>query len=329
MTNTAEFNALSQEEQIGRLERLGRTALAEFGVVPTGIESLVHAENTTFRVDSEAGRYCLRISRPGYQSSENVRSEIALLSDLSAAGFRVPRPHQSRVVSARVPEVPEARDCVLFGWMEGEFRKSDSMTGADARLVGAAMARQHAFTRDWVCPSGFKRQETHAWAFGERAPMLTDQPHPALTEEDRALLLEVDAEARALLNALPRDPSRFGLIHADMHAGNVLFEDDHVNVIDWDDTGWAFLYYDFASALAYESDRPEYAEVRDGMLEGYASVIPLPPDCEKLIAPFIRLRIAGVANWVLERSDNPMIRERAPEWLAMFGRMIRGIRSEG
>lgn len=328
--NTSDFNALTQDEQIARLELLGRAALKEFGVEPTTISRLVHAENTTFRIESPQGEFSLRISRPGYQSTSNIASEIAFLAALRAEGFRVPDPWQARLVTAEVDEVPEARDCVLFRWMEGEFRRRDPrMSPEDARLVGHTMGRLHEFATQWAPPAHFDRQQTHAWAYGARGPMPIDAPHRMVSEEDRALLLEVDTMARKLLNELPKNPANFGLIHADLHVGNLLFEDGQLNVIDFDDTGWAFWMYDFAAALAYETLREEYATIRDAMFAGYAEVRPLPPGAETLIAPFIQLRYAGVANWVMERSDNPSLREAGPAWIADFCRSIRKVGGEG
>jgi Ser/Thr protein kinase RdoA (MazF antagonist) len=322
-TSTADFNALDQRTQIARLEALGRSALREFGVEPTSVTSLVHAENTTFRVESAQGAFCLRISRPGYQSTSNVASELAFLADLRAAGFRVPNPWQRRLITAEAPGVPEPRDCVLFGWMTGEFRHETRMRPEEAWLLGRTMAELHAFAAEWTPPPGFDRQATHGWAFRPRQAMPIDAPHPMVSEEDRALLLEVDGMARELLTSLPRDGENFGLIHADLHVGNLLFEEDRLSVIDFDDLGWGFWLYDFAAALAYETMRDEYPTIRDAMLGGYASVRPLPPEAERLLPAFVQLRYAGIANWVMERSDNPMLRERGPEWISGFCRAIR------
>jgi Ser/Thr protein kinase RdoA (MazF antagonist) len=328
--STPEFNALTQDEQVARLERLGRVALKEFGVAPTAISPLVHAENTTFRIESPEGEFSLRISRPGYQSTANVASEIAFLAALRAEGFRVPDPWQARLVTAEVAEVPEGRDCVLFRWMNGEFRRRDPrMNPEEARLVGRTMGQLHEFAYQWTPPAGFDRQQTHAWAYGPRQPMPIDVPNPLVSEEDRALLLQVDRMARKLLNELSKSPANFGLIHADLHVGNLLFENGQLNVIDFDDTGWAFWMYDFAAALAYEVARDEYETIRDAMFAGYAEVRPLPPGAEALIAPFIQLRYAGVANWVMERSDNPSLREVGPDWIADFCRSIRKVGGEG
>jgi Ser/Thr protein kinase RdoA (MazF antagonist) len=140
----------------------------------------------------------------------------------------------------------------------------------------------------------------------------------------------VVAETRALLLSLPKDSAYFGLVHADLHVGNLLFEGEHLNVIDFDDTGWAFWIHDFAAALAYETEREEYESIRDAMFEGYVEARSLPPRIHDLLSPFIQMRFAGVANWVMERADNPMLRKEGPEWIAGFCRSIRKLReSEG
>ena len=294
------------------------------------MSSLVHAENTTFRTDSPQGRFCLRISRPGYQSTANIRSELAFLSALRAEEFRVPEPWQGRLVTAVTNEVPEPRDCVLFRWMGGDFRRRPAqMSVEDARLVGQTMGRLHAFSTRWTPPEGFDRQPSHALILDPRRPMPIDAPNPMLSEENRALLLEVDAATRALFARLPKDEANYGIIHADLHVGNLLFEDDKLNVIDFDDTGWGFWMYEFAASLAYETIREDGAAIREAMFEGYASERPLPPRATELIGPFIQHRFASISNWVLERSDNPMLREQGPSWITHFCEGILAARKIG
>lgn len=326
--STEAFNALNQEDQIARIELLGREALREFGVEPESISPLVHAENTTFRIQSAQGEFCLRISRPGYQTTSNIQSEIAFLSALRAEEFRVPDPWQGRLVTAAIEEVPEPRDCVLFRWMNGEFRRREPrMSPADALLIGRTMGQLHAFAKRWTPPVGFDRQPTHSRTLGPREPMLIDTPHPMVSEDDRALLLEVDAMARELLQSIPQDAANFGLVHADLHVGNLLFDNGVLSVIDFDDTGWAFWMHDFAAALAYESPRDEYPAIRDAMFAGYEETLPLPPQAHALLSPFIQLRYLGVSDWVMSRSDNPQLREVGPSWIADFCGSIRNLRA--
>lgn len=322
MISVDAFSSLSQQEQINRLQMLGERALLEWDISAERIEPLVHAENTTFHVFSPQGEFNLRISRPGYQSTSNIQSELAFLSALRQEGFRVPDPVQDRLVTASVPEVPEARDCVLFRWMNGEFRR-ENLSSDESRMVGAAMAQLHEFSARWNPPAGFDRQHNHEWAMQPRTPRPFDDPIEGIAEEDRLLLRNVHDESRELLRSLRETPETFGLIHADLHVGNLLFDDGQLNIIDFDDAGFAFLYYDFASSLAFQVSRPNFVEVRDALLAGYESVKSLPPHTESMVRPFLRMRLGGVATWILKRTDNPAFRETAPQWVRSFCDSIR------
>ena len=296
---------------------LGEKALKAFEVVPSEIRSLVHFENTTFYVDSDKGEFNLRISRPGPQSIGTLNSEILLLSALRGAGFRVPAPYQDRLVTIGIEEVPQERHVALLGWMHGEFRKQ-SLTPQMASDIGVLMAKLHEFTSRWRPPLGFTRNQLHSWIDEPRTGHPIEAPIDGLSEEDRSYLRRADIDARNLLRILPRTPESFGLIHADLHLGNLLFEGDEINVIDFDDCGFGFFLYDFASALGFRVNEPDFPAARQAMLEGYCSVRPLPPDTENLLDAFIKVRLNGVAHWVLERIDNPALREVGPEWATRF-----------
>lgn len=322
MVTLEEFHALTQDQQVAAIEDLGRNALRQFGVEATEIKPLVHAENTTYKISSSQGDFCLRVSRPGYQSSENIQSEIQFLVALAEAGFPVPVPYEGRMVRASSPKVPQERDCVLLRWQEGEF--VDGFSVPQSRNIGRLMAELHEFGRNWTMPEGFHRQQLHEWAFGDHdEPALAAKPE-GIDQADFDLLVQTDKEARDLIKSLPRTPAHFGLMHADLHQGNLLFDGDEVRAIDFDDLGWGFWMYDFAAALAYQIPKPHYGDVRAAMLSGYAEICPLPPDAEALLSPFLRLRLTGVACWIIRRTDNPRMRERAP---IIVRQLCEGIRA--
>lgn len=317
-----QFHGLSQEEQIANLERLGRSALEQFEVVPTSMQPLVHAENTTFKVTSPQGVFNLRISRPGYQSLQNIRSEIAWLNALRTEGFRVPKPFHGRLVVAEHDAVPEPRACALFRWMDGEFRREWSPE--DARKTGALIAHLHEFVRTWKPPGDFHRSDLHRWAFEKR-----EFPKNAhLSEADHELLQRVEEEASESIRNLPRHPDWYGLIHADMHQNNVLFDRDEANVIDFDDCGYGYFVYDFAACLAYRGHVPTFPQIREALFAGYESVRPLPPGTREMLVPFLRWRLAGVSHWVLTRTDNPRMRETGHEWVEWMCNQIRRFADE-
>lgn len=320
------FTGLSQDEQIEGLRHLGLVALREFEVTPSEIRPLVHFENTTFNVNSPQGEFNLRISRPGTQNLQTLESEIHFLTALRESGFRVPTPYQDRIVTAEHPSVPEPRNVALLGWMDGEFLR-DHFSPVEAKLIGRFMAELHEFVGTWTPPAGFQRHHLRDWALEPRPTYRIDEPIEGFPEEDRMLILEIDEEIRAMHASLPRTAENYGLIHSDLHVGNVLLEGDHINVIDFDDTGYDFFYYDFAAALAFHLSEPHFFELQAAMLAGYQEVRPLPPNTVELLEPFLRIRVGGVSQWILGRVDNPKLREEGPQWVRHFCDGLRRLRS--
>ena len=60
-----------------------------------------------------------------------------------------------------------------------------------------------------------------------------------------------------------------GLIHADLHLGNALFQRGDVKLIDFDDCGTGPRLYEVAVALWELRDGPDYPAFRDALLAGY------------------------------------------------------------
>ncbi|MEZ0325148.1 MAG: phosphotransferase enzyme family protein [Fimbriimonas sp.] len=320
VTTVPDFEALDQEQQVQRLELLGRNALGQFGVKPLEVTSLEHAENTTFKVVTSDGAYCLRIHRPGYQSFESIHSELEWLSAIRRdTQLAVPDPQISLrgelVVRASVVEVPEERNCVLFQWLEGEFLREP--TPEQFRRLGRAMAQLHEHALHWNRPADFTRHfldDTGMYNEDSDKALLTASE--LISDEDRELVKRIAEESRALMRQLGKGPEVYGLIHGDLHRGNFLFEGETIKLIDFDDCGFAHYLYDFAASLAYQLRFEDFEGTRDALFDGYESIRPLPPHTRECLSQFLRLRFHGIVKWVLDRGDNPKMRERGRDFIS-------------
>ena len=56
--------------------------------------------------------------------------------------------------------------------------------------------------------------------------------NPELADADRDLVQRLRARIRATLQDYGKDPSTYGLIHADLHPGNVIVNGPRLHVID-------------------------------------------------------------------------------------------------
>ena len=207
------FASLSRRGQLSRLRRLGRTALADYGLEDARLTLLRFEHNTTFRVDASRGRYLLRVNRPQVHGHHTIGSEMAWLGALRRdTDLGVPEPvaalDGSLVVVVSDPGVPGTHSSVLLRWLDGRF-VDQRLAPVHLRRVGAlaGQLQQHAAT--WEQPAGFFRPRVDTLtnqgkveSIAQSAAVARDGDHPTAADADRALEL-----VEALVS--PRDAALF------------------------------------------------------------------------------------------------------------------------
>jgi len=145
-----------------------------------------------------------------------------------------------------------------------------------------------------------------------------------------AVLAQRRAEALAAVQALPRDPSAYGLIHTDLHGGNFMLDvqDGRVTLLDFDDCayGWyamdiAMCLHDFC-VLAPQPDKNAYAaHFLPNFLRGYLAFYPLEPIWIERLPLFLKLVETGIFAQVAEFAPS----EPPDSWVGRFmqGRVER------
>lgn len=312
------FALLSGPGQVRRLRPLALQALEAYGLAGAQLQPLKHWNNTTFAVRAGARRLVLRLNRPGFQDASAIRSELQWLQALADAGLQVPEPVAAvdgrLVVTARAEGVPEPRDCALFTWLPGRFLDCQLGVG-QLETVGRFAAQLHS--APFSPPPGFTRKhwDLHTLLGGD--PGIDQEGIEAhLGSGDRQVIAAVHTRLEAAFAALDRGPETWGLIHADLHPGNLLFQRDGVGAIDFDDCGWGCFLYDLAVTLSELRGRPAYAELRQALRRGYRQVRNLPAAHEYYLDTFIAGRLLGLAIWTAGVADHPENRNRAPQVVA-------------
>ena len=333
------FTSLSRRAQLSRLRRLGRTALASYGLDNARLRLLRFEHNTTFRVDASNGRYLLRISRPQAHGPEAIASEMAWLTALRRdTDLRVPAPVAARdgslVLVGSDTGVPEARSCVLLRWLDGRF-VNRGLVPVHLRRVGLLAGRLQEQAATWAPPAGFLRPRVDTLtsqgkvdSMSPSAAAALDGDHPSAADADRAIGL-VEAlfsrnDATILAKAieviwattrrLAKETSAFGLIHGDLHHENFLFDDGEARAIDFDDCGWGFYLYDLAVTLFELEDRPRYDELRDALGGAYATTRRLPPDHAMHLDALLILRRMQILLWIIESREHAAFRDQWRGW---------------
>jgi Ser/Thr protein kinase RdoA (MazF antagonist) len=284
------------------LDDLAAAALRRYGLSPEATATLCNvSENHTYRVEDPASEtgYALRIHRDGYRTAVQIESELQWLDALRADGavdtcVPVPAPGGERVVHV------DGRNVVLWEWLPGAEPDPEGDAVLDGfRVLGAVSARMHAHSRAWQPPPGFDRP---AWDYqhtiGPGGHWGRWQDGLGMGPEELELLGRLDATIRDRLAGYGQADDRFGLVHADIRLANLLVDDGHVRVIDFDDSGFAWFMYDFATTVSFMEDHPRVPELREAWLEGYRSVAPLDPADEAELDTFVMLRRLLLVAWI-------------------------------
>lgn len=297
------------------------SALSRFPVPPRALTLVNRTENVTYRVDDETGEaWVLRLHRPGYHTRAELEAERVWLAALSRAGVAVPEPLAATDGSAYVTvEVPgdgatlprHTRHAGLTRWIPGRVladlidASGDPAQIADwYRQLGAMLGRLHRQASAWTPPPGFTRHRFDAdGLLGERPFWGRFWENPALSPAQRQLLDQARHRLRGELDTRGRDPSRFSMIHADLHPGNVVVDGDRIAVIDFDDAGFGHHLYDLAVALGRPGDDPLPAAVWEATLAGYRTEYPLSDREAAEIPRFELLRSLALIGWKADRPE--------------------------
>lgn len=288
------------------IDRLAEAAIPAYGLDPASRVRLVNvSENWTYRIDAPDGSsYALRVHRPGYHTAAEIESELDWIDALRESGVvdtarTVPAADGRRVAQVATADLGE-RNVVLFEWLSGITPEPDEQ---DLRpgfvTLGAVSAHMHGHARGWRAPAGFTRfsweYETTLGAAGHWGRW---QDGLGMGPQERDVLGRLDTTLRRRLQAYGKGPERFGLVHADIRLANLLVDGDAVRVIDFDDCGYSWFMYDFATTVSFIEEHPDVPALKAAWVEGYRSVAPLDAADEAELDTFVMLRRLLLVAWI-------------------------------
>jgi len=292
-------------------------ALEHFPIKPVDVSLVARAENITFKVTDDGGAlYTLRLHRPAYHTLEELQSERLWTRALLQAGIPVPEPITTRdgreYAGVDVPLLGQHRQVSLSRWVPGELLmpliRNDTpgeQLEVHFQKLGALIATMNNQAARWHPPAEFRRHALNEdglmgvepfWGrFWERSD---------LSPGERALLVETRDRLHDRLIRYGKDASRYSVIHADLHPGNVLVNGDTLAAIDFDDTAWGWHMYDLAAALNQCQERAEFDALYAACVEGYRGVRPIAEEDLAMLPLFLLARGMAEIGWFADRPEN-------------------------
>lgn len=224
-------------------DRIAHCLRMEYGVLAAAIHFLpLGADRNTavYRVVAEAGTaYFLKLRRADF--AEVAVTLPKFLYDLPISQIIPPLP----TLQGRLWTELDGFAVILYPFVEGRDGYEVALPDAQWAEFGAALRRIH----EVVLPEELARRiprETFpsTWrevvsAFLRRVAEETFEeplaPRAAVfLAEKRDQLVRLVARTEALAEKLRTDPPPFNLCHFDLHAGNLLINDDAFYIVDWD-----------------------------------------------------------------------------------------------
>lgn len=302
---------LYDDQFLARLADGLSSILPVWGVSPQAdLKLLTISENATFRVLDPAGRNMIvRVHRPDYHSETEILSELAWVTALRKDGIVVTPeayPAEDGKLLQSFFDGETTRYAVAFEFMSGKEPDAESDLVKWYGVLGEVNARLHAHSRAWQKPQNFARK---VWDFehilGATAWWGDWREALGLTAEGKAVLERTHTVLEKMASDYGYGEDRFGLVHCDMRAANLLVDGDRLGVIDFDDCGMSWFAYDFAAAVSFIEHEPYLPDLMAAWLDGYAKVSPLPPEQVAALPMLVMLRRMQLTAWIASHAETP------------------------
>ncbi len=324
---------------------IANQALKKYDISPKSLQFINFGENTTYKVTTTSNKYLLRIHCPHYHTKPALNEEIKLLLKLSKnkkyaiqkpfknknskylttiAGLATRLKTNSTINSTTNLEINLEKSsnnsgsitnyhCDLIQWQEGRIlRKSISKNHLKAlseltawlhKYLSSAKTKNRTF---WHSKGllGSKAKLGHLNEIKNTYPSAFKQ----LTFVQKALTSKIKAYEKKYHN-------KMGLIHADFHFGNVLWNKTTPTPIDFDDFGFGFHMYDCAVSLVSAQDmlnkitKKESQLILNEYFESYNKIMPINQKDIEMVEVFKLTREIMMLCWLWNKKNNPRLQE--------------------
>ncbi|WP_042169507.1 phosphotransferase enzyme family protein [Paenibacillus gorillae] len=314
----------NRQSLLVRARKVTLSALLLYDVEWKSIRFIQLSDTITYKVETDTETsYLLRIHSDRWSEAE-IRSELALLQALSKSeDLNVPEGLASRNGSYVVEIDTEAgyrRPYVtMMKWIEGEHG-SGGFTDNCVYNIGVMMGRLHEAAARFVPPSDFARPAWGADSFSREMVKLEQYYSCFLSEEAWGKYQKAAEKVLSELAVMQQTEHNYGLVHGDLHTGNIVFSGDEPRPIDFGRCGYGYYLYDVASTLL-----ELYPKHRWALIQGYESVRKLEAGyVRQLECFFIMCMIGNYSHHSSDSRETSGLIDEQPYAQAYIGQFLKG-----
>ncbi|MFC9708658.1 phosphotransferase enzyme family protein [Paenibacillus sp. NPDC056933] len=261
-------------------------ALDQYELAWDCIRFIQLSDTITYKIDTATSKsYLLRI-HSNRLSKETIRSELTLLQSLGISDdLRVPQGVAScdgtYVLFMEAEEAGMYFYVTMMNWVDGEHMDGSEVNERCAYRMGSMAAKLHEATARFVPPVDFARPAWGEESFKVDMAKLRRYYTRLLSDQAWKTYQKASLKILSQLADLDQNPQHYGIIHGDLHIGNIVFNDEQPNPIDFGRCGYGYYLYDIANTILglFPAQRWEF-------IRGYESVRTLPIDYVEVLESF-------------------------------------------
>jgi len=302
---------------------------AAWGGVKGRPKLVKNRENIVFDITLNSGqRAAFRFHRPGYQSSQGIKSELMWMENLTQKKFPCPTPIRA-LNQDLIIETKGQRTASIIKWVDAAELKERIFNSSEKEFIsifknlGRITAELHNLT-DEINTNSFVRPK---W---DEEEFFSDNPawgkyweNPSLSKKESEQIYRVKNDLKQTLRKIHNGDK--GLIHADLLEENILIRGQNLWIIDFDDCGFGFREYDLATLLIQHFNKRYFNTAKLALIESYNKYRKKFQTNTDAINFFIMVRSLvscgwGISRAPLESSVHREQAERALSCLKLFNR---------
>jgi len=309
-------------QKVAKYDEIAKQVLATYHLLNPRLSFIRHSDNVTYKVTTaDSKSYLLRIHIPittamGSHGSDfrMVNSEVAWMLALSQeTDLTIQKPirNESGELVTRIPGKDGSTiNTTLLSWIEGVPYHRDLESEDTAYQIGRLLAIMHNQASIWDIPRDFSRPRRD----GEYFERMLNGIQPAVSDNriSRADYSELSKSVSLLIDLLgemDEGPRNYGIMHADTHKGNMLYDKGNIRLIDYSFCAIGNYMFDLGVCLSDMKD-----ELHGFCMHGYQSIRPLPDKYQRLIEGFFVGAMVGTFSyWVPNPDAQEILARKVPQ----------------
>ena len=225
-------------------ERVIKTSAQLYNTPFDTIKKIGGFENFVFEYLKDDKNYIMRFVHSSHRSEQQVLAELEFIDYLDKNNARVSTVvHSKNDKLLEVIKINEEDYFVIcvFTKAPGTFIKKENLTNEFYEMFGKEVGKLHRLTKYY--------NPTHKRIDWDEE-LYIEQGRKSLPKNDQ-IIIEIYQNLIKKLQKLPKNIDNYGLIHTDLHFGNMYLYGQELTFFDWDDASYKHFISDIAIVIFY------------------------------------------------------------------------------